>query len=171
MLQLRVKDQTTAEFVETARAVKRITDAAGAALIVNDRPDIARLIDAAGVHLGQEDLPPREARIVVGQDKVIGLSTHCLEQIEAATASMEVDYIGVGPIFATASKAKLDPLQGLEGVRAARRYSLLPIVAIGGITEYAMPDILTAGADAVAMISDLVRAPDIEAKVRRLIAG
>lgn len=170
-LQLRVKDRSTAEFVDIARQVKVVTDAADAVLVINDRADVARLIDASGVHLGQLDLPPEEARAVVGSGKLIGLSTHSLEQVEAAACSGKVDYIGFGPIFATASKDNPDPVQGLEGLRAARRRCTLPIAAIGGITEATMGAVLAAGADTVAMIGEIVRAPDIDATVRRLLAS
>jgi thiamine-phosphate pyrophosphorylase len=169
LLQLRVKGRSTAELVEIARRVKQVTDAGGAALIVNDRADVARLIDAAGVHLGQSDLPSREARALLGPEKIIGVSTHNSEQVEAAMISVDADYIGYGPIFATASKDNPDPVQGLDGLRRARERSTLPIVAIGGITEGTMPDALAAGADAVAMIGDLVLSTELETKVRRLI--
>lgn len=170
-LQLRVKDRSTVEVVDIARQVKAIADAVGAALVINDRADVARLIDAAGVHLGQLDLPPRDARAVVGKGKLIGLSTHCAEQVDVAAGSGEVDYIGFGPIFSTASKDNPDPVQGLEGLRAARRRCALPIAAIGGITAATMDSVLAAGADTVAMIGEIVRAPDIGAKVRRLLAS
>ena len=168
-LQLRVKDRSTADFVEIARAVKRLTDAAGASLIVNDRADIARLIDASGVHLGQQDLPVPQARAVLGEGKIIGLSTHSLLQVASAMGTDDVDYIGYGPIFPTDTKSNPDPVQGLEGLRAARRTCSLPIVAIGGISAATMPAVLEAGAAAVAMIGEIVRAPDVEAKVRELL--
>jgi len=169
-LQLRIKDRTTAEFVEVAREVKGMADRAGAVLVINDRADIAKLIDAAGVHLGQEDLPVRAARAMLGSGKLIGLSTHSIEQVESASRSSGADYIGFGPIFPTASKDNPDPVQGLKGLRAARRCSRLPIVAIGGITERTMPSVLSTGADAVAMIGEIVGASDIEAKIRGLLA-
>jgi thiamine-phosphate pyrophosphorylase len=168
-LQLRVKDRGSADFVAIARAVKRITDAVGATLIVNDRADVAKLIDAGGVHLGQDDLPPRAARRLLGDGKIIGLSTHTLEQAEGAARGEPVDYIAFGPIFATTSKQRPDPVQSLDALRAVRRCVKLPIVAIGGISASTMPAVLEAGADAVAMIGEIVRAPDIEAKVRELL--
>lgn len=167
-LQLRVKDRGAGEFVEIARSVKEIADSAGAALIVNDRADIAKLVDAAGVHLGQEDMPVHEARRLLGNDKIIGLSTHDLAQAESVSAS-EADYVGYGPIFATTSKQGAAAVQGLEALRAVRRRVRLPIVAIGGITAERMPDVLAAGADAVAMIGEIVNAPNIERKVRQLL--
>jgi thiamine-phosphate pyrophosphorylase len=166
--QLRVKDQPTGRFVEIAREVKALADRYGARLIVNDRVDIAKLVDAAGVHLGQEDLPLAAARAILGSDKIIGFSTHNLTQAETAGEGV-ADYIGFGPIYRTASKDRPDPVQGLEGLRLIRSRVTLPIVAIGGITAETMPAVLAAGADAVAMISEIVRAADVTAKVRELL--
>ncbi len=169
LLQLRVKDQPTRRFVEIGRAVKALADRAHAQLIINDRADIAKLVDAAGVHLGQEDLPAAAAREILGPAKVIGVSTHNLAQAEAVAREGVADYIGFGPIYPTTSKDRPDPVQGLEGLRAVRRQITLPIVAIGGITAATMPDVLAAGADAVAMIGEIVRAPDVAARVRSLL--
>lgn len=169
LLQLRVKDQPTGRFVEIARAVKAIADRYRAQLIINDRTDIATLIDAAGVHLGQEDLPVAAARQILGPGKIIGFSTHNVAQAEAAAREGMVDYIGFGPIYPTASKERSDPVHGLDGLRQVRRRVALPIVAIGGITAATMRDALAAGADAVAMIGEIVRAADVEAKVRSLL--
>lgn len=169
LLQVRVKDLPTGRFVEIARAVKAAADRHGALLIVNDRADIAKLVDAAGVHLGQEDLPPAAARAVLGPDKLIGLSTHSVAQAEAAMREGIADYIGFGPIYQTTSKVRPDPTQGLDGLRAVRARVRLPIVAIGGITAAAMGEVLAAGADAVAMIGEIVRAGDIRAAVRALV--
>ena len=167
-LQLRVKDCGTSDFVDIARAVKQVADSMNATLIVNDRADIAKLIDAGGVHLGQEDLSPRAARALLGDGKIIGLSTHTLEQAQAAHVE-PVDYIAFGPIFATHSKSRPDPVQGLDALRAVRRRVRLPIVAIGGITAASMPGVLDAGADAVAMIGEIVKAPSVELRVRELL--
>ncbi|MGH7786294.1 MAG: thiamine phosphate synthase, partial [Candidatus Binatia bacterium] len=133
LLQLRAKTLATGAFVELARAVKAAADRAGALLIINDRTDIARLIDAGGVHLGQDDLPPADARALLGQDKVIGVSTHTLDQVDAALAAGAIDYLAFGPIFATRSKRDPDPVQGLDALRATRARCPLPLVAIGGI--------------------------------------
>jgi thiamine-phosphate pyrophosphorylase len=170
LLQLRVKDQPTGAFVAMARAVKAAADRRGARLIVNDRADIAKLIDAAGVHLGQDDLPPAAARALLGPHAIIGLSTHTVEQATAAMREGIADYIGFGPIFPTASKPRHDPVQGLDSLRAVRSRVALPIVAIGGISALTLPAVIAAGADAVAMIGDLVNAPDIAATVRALLA-
>ena len=170
-LQLRIKDQPARRFVEIARRVKAVTDRYSAQLIINDRTDIARLLDAAGVHLGQEDLPVSAAREILGPNKIIGFSTHNSAQAEAAARQGIADYIGFGPIYPTVSKERTDPVQGLEGLRLIRSRVGLPIVAIGGITAETMPDVLAAGADAVAMIGDIVRAGDVGAKVRALLEG
>jgi thiamine-phosphate pyrophosphorylase len=171
LLQLRVKDQPTGRFVDIARAVKVATDRCSARLIINDRADIAKLVGAAGVHLGQDDLPPAAARDILGPHTIIGLSTHNLEQAVAAARAGIADYIGFGPIFPTTSKRRPDPVQGLDGLRAVRRHVALPIVAIGGIDARTMPAVLAAGADAVAMIGEIVRATDITARVQTLLAS
>jgi thiamine-phosphate pyrophosphorylase len=170
-LQLRIKDQPTRSFVEIARRVKVVADRYSAQLIINDRTDVAKLLDAAGVHVGQEDLPVSAARDILGPNKIIGFSTHNSVQAEAAARQGIADYIGFGPIYPTASKERTDPVQGLEGLRLIRSRVSLPIVAIGGITLQTMPDVLAAGADAVAMIGDIVRAGDVGAKVRALLGG
>jgi thiamine-phosphate pyrophosphorylase len=169
LLQLRVKDQPTGRVVEIARAVKTAADRAAALVIINDRCDVAKLIDAAGVHLGQDDLPVAAAREILGPNKIIGFSTHTVAQVEAAARAGVATYIGFGPIFPTASKAFPDPVQGLAGLRQLHRRGALPIVAIGGITEQTMPAVLAAGADAVAMIGAIVRANDVRGTVRRLL--
>jgi thiamine-phosphate pyrophosphorylase len=170
-LQLRVKDQPTGRFVEIARAVKAVTDGYHARLIINDRADVAKLIDAAGVHLGQDDLPARAAREILGPNKLIGFSTHNVAQAEAAAREGIADYIGFGPIYPTTSKERADPVQGLKGLRSVRSRVKLPIVAIGGITTGTMLDVLATGADAVAMIGEIVRAEDVSAKVRALLGA
>jgi thiamine-phosphate pyrophosphorylase len=168
-LQLRVKDQPARRFVEIARAVKAVTDGYQAQLIINDRADVAKLIDAAGVHLGQDDLPVSAAREILGPNKIIGFSTHSSAQAEAAAREGIADYIGFGPIYPTTSKERADPVQGLDGLRLVRRRVKLPVVAIGGITAGTMLDVLAAGADAVAMIGEIVHAEDVSAKVRALL--
>jgi thiamine-phosphate pyrophosphorylase len=169
LLQLRVKDQPTHRFVEIARVVQAAADRAGALLIINDRADIAKLVHAAGVHLGQEDLPVAAARAILGPDAIIGWSTHSADQAEAAAREGVADYIGFGPIFPTSSKQRPDPVRGLDGLREVRRRVALPIVAIGGITTETLPEVLAAGADAVAMISDVVWAQDVADRVRPLL--
>ncbi len=168
-LQLRVKGRATRDFAELARAVQQRASARGALLIVNDRTDIALLVGAAGVHLGQDDLPLEDARRLLGPEKILGWSTHNLEQVRAAERSGLADYIGFGPIFETPSKENPDPPQGLPGLMQARAASRLPIAAIGGITAETAPAVLRAGADAVAVIGAICRAPDPEGTTAALL--
>ena len=169
LVQLRLKAQPTHRFVDLARALKAAADRRSARLIINDRADIAKLVDAAGVHLGQDDLPVDAAREILGPDKIVGVSTHTLAQAETAARAGIADYIGFGPIYATTSKEQPDPVQGIAALRAVRSRVALPLVAIGGITAETMRDVLNAGADAVAMIGDVVNAHDVRAKVRALL--
>ena len=135
-----------------------------ATLIINDRVDLCLAADADGVHLGQDDLSPKAARKIFdqvkdGNTRIIGFSTHNLSQLREADA-LPIDYIAIGPVFATGSKANPDPVVGLEGVRQARRVTTKPLVAIGGITRQNCFQVKAAGADAVAVISDLLESPD-----------
>ena len=133
-------------------------------LIVNDRADVAQLSRVAGVHLGQDDLPVAPARRLLGPDKLIGFSTHNLEQIEAA-ASAPVDYLAFGPIFPTATKADTQPVVGCAGLREVRKRTSKPLVAIGGITPANAAQAIEAGADSVAVISGWLAAEDIPARL------
>lgn len=165
LLQLRVKDLPSREFLSLAHAVRTICREAGCRLIINDRADIALAVEADGVHVGQEDLPLEAARRVLGPDKVIGVSTHDPAQALAA-ARGGADYIGFGPLFGTNTKATGYTARGLDQLREIRALVRLPIVAIGGISTERAPATLAAGANAVAMISDLVLADDVTDKVR-----
>jgi len=138
-------------------------------VIVNDRADIAAMTGAGGVHVGQEDLPVEEARKICGAPLWVGVSTHNLEQLRAADAS-SADYIAVGPIFPTGTKANPDPVVGLEFLRAARKTTRKPLVAIGGITVESAGDVYRAGADAVAVIRDLMAASDPAQRAREYLA-
>jgi thiamine-phosphate pyrophosphorylase len=124
---------------------------------VNDRPDVAVLTAARGVHVGQDDLDVEQARAIVGKEKCVGVSTHNLQQFQRAAAS-SADYIAVGPVFATTSKANPDPVVGLQLIREARGMTAKPIVAIGGITLEKAKAVIDAGADSVAVISDILLA-------------
>ncbi|MGH7934271.1 MAG: thiamine phosphate synthase [Candidatus Binataceae bacterium] len=168
VMQLRLKDAGSRDFLAAARAIVALCRARDALLIVNDRADIARLAGADGVHVGQNDLPLEAAREIVGRGKIVGVSTHTVEQARAAELG-GADYIGFGAIFSGGLK-NIQSAQGLARLGEVREAVLLPIVAIGGITETTMPGVLAAGADAVAIITDVVRAPDIGAKVRALLA-
>jgi thiamine-phosphate pyrophosphorylase len=138
-------------------------------VIVNDRADIAAMTGAGGVHVGQEDLPVEEARKICGAPLWVGVSTHNLEQLRAADAT-SADYIAVGPIFPTGTKANPDPVVGLEFLRAARRITRKPLVAIGGITVESAGDVYRAGADSIAVIRDLMAASDPAQRAREYIA-
>jgi thiamine-phosphate pyrophosphorylase len=137
-------------------------------LIVNDRPDVAALAGAAGVHVGQEDLDPEQARVVVGEQMWVGVSTHNLKQFRRAAAT-SADYIAVGPIFATTSKVDPDPVVGLEMVRQVRPLTDKPIVAIGGITLERAASVIAAGADSVTVIRDVLCAPKPAERARRFL--
>ncbi len=170
LMQLRLQDASGRDFLAAARAIAKLCRKHGAILIVNDRVDIAILADARGAHLGQTDLPLEAARRIAGptESKIIGISTHNVEQARAAEDG-GADYIGYGPIYPGGLRNNAAGL-GLDNLRAIRAAVRIPIVAIGGITEARVPEVLAAGADAVAIITDVVNAPDIGAKVRALLA-
>ena len=136
--------------------------------MVNDRADVAALAGAAGVHVGQDDLDVEQVRVVVGGEMLVGVSTHNVEQLEKAAAS-SADYIAVGPIFQTSSKANPDPVVGTELIRRVRPLTQKPIVAIGGITLDRACDVIEAGADSVAVISDILCAQDPAERARQYI--
>jgi len=173
LLQIRAKAASSGTFLDLCEAIVPHARKHSASVIVNDRADIARLADADGVHLGQEDLDPVSARQLLGPARTIGLSTHSLEQVRGAS-TQPVDYIAVGPVFGTSTKETGYTAVGLEMVRAA--VALLrgagdakPVVAIGGITLERAPDVIRAGAASVAVISDLLATGDPEARVREYV--
>ena len=167
ILQLRVKSATAAEFFQLAVASREITRPTGCRLIINDRVDIALACGADGVHLGQEDLTLAAARKLMS-GKMIGISTHDEEQAIAAEAS-GADYIGFGPVFGTATKETGYSARGLGMLRQVRARVRVPIVAIGGITEANVLEVWSAGADSAAIITDVLRAEDLRAKVKRIL--
>ncbi len=158
LIQVRDKQASAKDLFESTQACLKLTRAAGATLIVNDRTDIALAADADGVHLGQDDLTVAEARALLGPDKIIGVSTHSLAQVEAALLT-SANYVAIGPVFPTATKANAEPMVGVELLRQARRLTSLPLVAIGGITLATARAVLAAGADSVAVISALYPLP------------
>jgi thiamine-phosphate pyrophosphorylase len=168
VMQLRLKDASSREFLRIAREVARLCNDRGALLIINDRVDIAMLSDADGVHLGQRDLPIEAARPLFGADKIIGISTASVAMATAAEQA-GADYIGFGPMYPGGLK-NIQQGQGLERLREVRAAVKIPIVAIGGITEQTVPEVLSAGADAAAIITDVVKAPDVAAKIRSILA-
>ena len=157
LIQYRNKSGNSRQMLEHARELKRILGAR-VQLIMNDRPDLCLAAAFDGLHVGQDDLSPDAARNIIGPDRGLGISTHNPEQIAVADQT-DADYLAIGPVFATASKANPDPVVGLEGVRRARALTRKPLVAIGGITRQNARSVIDAGADSVAVISDLLTDP------------
>ena len=169
LLQLRAKGAGSKETLEASKAIKRTALEFGAVFIVNDRADIAILAGADGVHLGQDDIPVRDARRLLGPESVIGVSTH--DPVEAKKAEAEgADYISFGPVFPTSTKKDAQSPRGLERLGETRKATTLPIVAIGGITENNAQDVVEAGADAVAVISEILLSGDIPGKTVAIIS-
>jgi thiamine-phosphate pyrophosphorylase len=166
-VQLREKDCPTREFLEIARRLLGRLDRAGIPLIINDRVDIALAAGAAGVHLGQDDLPVLDARRLLGPGAIIGLSVETPEQAATADA-LDVSYLGVSPVFATLTKTGAKSPWGLDGLRRLRALSRRTLVAIGGINASNAADVLASGADGLAVVSAVCAAPDPEAAARRL---
>jgi thiamine-phosphate pyrophosphorylase len=166
ILQLRIKALPPRGFLTLAREVRAQTRAAGCQLIVNDRIDIALACDADGVHLGQEDLPLGAGKKLMGQ-KIVGISTHDVVQARAAEQN-GADYIGFGPMFGTTTKDTGLSARGIAMLKEIRAAVKIPIVAIGGITEQNVQQVWQAGADSAAIISDILGAADIAAKVARI---
>ena len=155
-VQLREKNLPALDFYNEAKIALKIAAEKGITLIINDRVDIALALGASGVHLGQDDLPPEVARKLLGDDAIIGYSTHSVSQAIAA-AVLPVDYIAIGPIFPTGTKTNPDPVVGLEGLRAVRdAIGDMALVAIGGITESNAAAVIESGANSVAVISALL---------------
>jgi len=162
LLQYRNKSGNARVMLEQARDLRRqcrtgVSDP-HVRLIMNDRADLCLAADFDGVHVGQGDLSPEAVRKIIGADRWLGVSTHNPEQLREADQT-SADYLAIGPVFATSSKDKPDPVVGLEGVRRARALTRKPLVAIGGITRANAASVIEAGADSVAVISDLLREP------------
>ena len=157
LVQLREKHASAKEILRLARELRRILPLE-VSLVLNDRADLAVAAAIEGVHVGQDDTPPDVARRIVGQDRIVGVSTHRLEQLRDADKT-SADYLAIGPVFATLSKDNPDPVIGLEGVRQARASTQKPLVAIGGITLRNCQAVIEAGADSVAVITELLPDP------------
>jgi thiamine-phosphate pyrophosphorylase len=155
-LQYRDKRASDNEVAERMRELRAIFPAGEVVLLLNDRVEICSRAGADGIHIGQEDMAPKRARKVLGPERLLGVSTHNVEQLRAALKTGAADYLAIGPVFATGSKENPDPVVGLEGVKAARALTRLPLVAIGGITGGNARGVIEAGADAVAVISALL---------------
>ena len=169
IFQYRNKTGSMKEAYTEALPLRRLASELGVLFIVNDRCDLALAIDADGVHLGQRDLPYVDARKVMGNRTIIGLSTHNTDQVREAER-LNPDYIGFGPIYTPGSKQDHDPVVGVEGLRAIRSLTSLPIFAIGGITVDNVGDVIRAGANGVAIISAILKAPDVARATEELIA-
>jgi len=168
LIQYRNKRGSSRELLQASSALAAELVPRGALFFVNDRPDVALLSGANGVHIGQSDLPVAETRAVLGQGKLLGVSTHNLEQFRAA-AETDADYIALGPVFATDSKANPDPVVGTVMIREARKLTKKPIVGIGGISLERAKEVMEAGADSVAVISDVLRASDPAKRARQFL--
>ena len=168
LLQYRNKTASSLDLLESSKRLSAELMPRGVTLIVNDRADVAALAGASGVHVGQEDLGVEEARAVVGRSKLVGISTHNRAQFEQAAAT-SADYIAVGPIFSTSTKSNPDPVVGTEFIRQVRPLTDKPLVAIGGITLERAAEVVRAGADSVAVISDILRALDPGVRARRYV--
>lgn len=168
LFQYRNKTSSSRELLEASQSMWFAVRQYGGRFIVNDRADVARLAGASGVHLGHDDLDVSGARMIVGAESIIGFSTHNVEQFQAAAES-DADYLAVGPIFATDSKANPDPVVGVDLIRRVRKLTSKPIVAIGGITLERARQAMDAGADSVAVISDILKARNPAERVRQYL--
>jgi thiamine-phosphate pyrophosphorylase len=165
LIQLREKLASPREFYESALEAMKAARRLKVQIIINDRLDIAIAVGADGAHLGQDDLPPERARAIAGEDFIIGFSTHSLKQaLEASSAP--IDYLAIGPVFQTSTKENPDPVVGLEALGEIKRRISKPLVAIGGITLDRAQETIAAGADSIAVISDLHSTNDIAARAR-----
>ena len=169
LFQYRNKTASMKDAYVEALALRQAAAKAGVLFIINDRCDLALAVDADGVHLGQGDLPLDLAKKVMGPDKLIGISTHNPDQVREATAG-KPDYLGFGPIFKPGSKQGHDPVVGLEGLRAMRSLTSLPVFAIGGIQIDQAGEVMRAGANGVAIISAILKSPDISFAVKAFLA-
>lgn len=166
--QLREKDLSTRDFLDMGLALKRITRTYGARLIINDRVDIARAVDADGVHVGQDDMPYDRVRSLIGPDKIIGLSINTLAELEAAR-NADLDYLGVATIFPTGTKQDTSSLLGIDGLRAICGRTQLPAFAIGGINATNIRETIRAGATGAAVVSAICGHPSPYDATRELI--
>jgi len=172
VIQYREKDKCTREMYRECMAIRELTRDAGVTFIVNDRVDLAVAVNADGVHVGQDDLPPESVRKMVGDKMLIGLSTHSPAQAQAAIALGDiVDYIGVGPIFPTKTKKDVCEAVGLEYLDYVVNNIDMPFVAIGGIKEHNIGQVHTRGARIISLVTEIVSNYDIPAKVAALRAA
>jgi thiamine-phosphate pyrophosphorylase len=168
LLQYRNKFASSHGLFDSSKRLFARLQPQGVSFVVNDRADVAAFVDADGIHVGQQDLSVENARRVVGPSKWVGVSTHNREQFERAAAT-SADYIAVGPVFSTSTKTNPDPVIGIDFLRMVRTLTDKPIVAIGGITLDRASEVIRAGADSVAVISDILLAPDPGRRARQFI--
>lgn len=169
VIQYREKDKSARRMYAECMAIREITRRLGATFIVNDYIDLALAVGADGIHIGQDDLPPEEVRRLAGNEMIVGLSTHSPEQAQAAERMADIiDYIGVGPIFATKTKREVCHPVGLSYIAYVAANINLPFVAIGGIKEHNIGLVRAGGAGIISLVTEIVGAPDIPAKVRAL---
>jgi thiamine-phosphate pyrophosphorylase len=166
-VQLREKDVSTRFFVEEAKRIKKLLEQYRVPLIINDRVDVALACGAEGVHIGQEDMPYEIVRKLMGQKAIIGLSVETWEDVKAGQ-KMDVNYIGVSPVFSTPTKTDTKGVWGLEGLAKIKAFSRHPLVAIGGINESNVREVLKAGADCIAVVSAICASPHSETAARRI---
>ncbi len=171
IVQLREKYAAPKDFYESAKKALKIARRQNVKIIINDRVDIALVLKADGVHLGQDDLPPKNAREILGEKAIIGFSTHNIKQAISAV-KLPINYLAIGPVFATKTKENPDEIVGIEGVKKVREaVGDFPLVAIGGITLENFQDVLDAGANSVAIISDLLSDAEKIAEKMRILIG
>jgi len=166
IVQLRMKGATEEAIIASARRFQSVCSRHGALLVVNDRPDLAALLDADGVHIGQDDTPVHEARAIIGEHRLLGVSTHTREQVDAARDA-GADYIGVGPVHETPTKPGRRAV-GAELIRYAAGHAQVPFFAIGGISTANVHEVLAAGAERIAVVRALSQAPDPQRTARQL---
>ena len=166
-VQLREKEISTRFFVEEAGRIKKLLEPYKVPLIINDRVDVAVACGAEGVHIGQEDMPYEIVRKIMGQKAIIGLSVETWEDVEASQ-KLDVSYIGVSPVFATPTKTDTKGAWGLEGLARIKAFSRHPLVAIGGINESNVREVVMAGAECIAVVSAICASPNPEAAARRI---
>jgi len=168
LVQIRNKKASSRDLHQISARLSTFFKRQGVRLIVNDRPDLALLADAGGVHVGQNDVDVEVAREVCGSDRWVGISTHSLEQVRRANAT-SADYIAIGPIFPTSTKEDLEPVLGVECIRAARRLTSKPLVAIGGMTLDRVPEVFQAGADCIALARGLICVTDPRRRTQEFV--
>ena len=166
-VQLREKDVSTRFFIQEAKRIKKLLSFCKIPLIINDRVDVALACGAEGVHIGQEDMPYSTARKLMGKNAIIGLSVETWEDVEESE-KLDVDYIGVSPVFPTPTKTDTKGAWGLSGLAKIKAFSRHPLVAIGGINEANAGDVIAAGADCIAVVSAICAAPDPASATRNL---